>query len=193
MIKKIRCPYCGRSNVVKKGLRKLKKRSKQVYFCKDCCHRFSFGLGKKRFDIRIILNAVSAYNKGYSYGEVCDIISRKHKANVGITSIFRWVKEYDLGYSAIRSKVLRRGYPLIIGRIFKHSGLIYNFKFHKGKLEEFGKFPGLKRFISGLRKGVEDKYFNSGERCSQIKKEASINIKIFDNTKLNKVIGSALG
>lgn len=142
----------------------------------------------------MILHAVCFYNRGYNYDEVYDIISRKHKANVSLTSIFRWVKEYDMGYSAIRQEIAKRQIrPLITSRIYKHSGLIYNFRCHKGKLEAFGKFSGLKKFISSLSKGVDEKYFNSdSERCSQIKKEVSTNIRVFDNTRLNKVLGSAL-
>lgn len=194
MNEKIRCPYCGKNNIMKKGFRKLKKGSKPVYSCKDCCHKFSFGLGKKRFDIKVILNAVCAYNQGYDYEEVCDILCRKYKVNACLTSVFRWVMEYDLGYSGIRSKIAeKQKFPLVIGRVFKHFGLFYNFKCHKGKLEEFGKFPSLKNFIFSLSRGVDKKYFSpNSERCSQIKREASADVKVFDNTKLNKVLGSAL-
>lgn len=194
MDEKVRCLYCGRNNTIKKGSRKLKKGNKPIYYCRDCRHKFSFGLGKKKFDIKVILNAVCFYNRGYNYDEVCEVVSRKHKANVSLTSVFRWVKEYDLGYSTIRQEIARKQIrSLIIGRIFKHSGLIYNFRCHKGKLEVFEKFSGLKSFIFSLSRGVDEKYFNSdSERCSQIKKEVSVDIKVFDNIRLNKVIGSAL-
>lgn len=188
------CKFCSSGKIVKRGIRKLKTGKKQIYFCKNCNKRFSEGLSKKRFNFKIILNAVCSYNQGYSYEEVRDVINRKNKVDISTTSISRWVKEFDLGYDNIKSKIVKKSdYPLVVGRIFKHSGLIYNFKYHKGKLEMFGKFPGLKNFIFSLSKGVDGKYFtSSSERCSQIKEEASLNVKIFDNTKLNKVIGDAL-
>lgn len=190
----IKCPYCGRGNVVKRGFRKLKRRRKRVFFCNDCFHRFSFGLERKRFDIKVILNAVYAYNQGYGYEEVNDILCRKHKVSVHRSTISRWVKEYDLGYSIIRSTISKKQkYPYITGRVFKHSGLVYNFKYHKGKLRLYGKFLGLKKFIFNLSLGVDEKYFTSdNERCSKIKNEVFSNIQVFDNIKLNKVIGSAL-
>jgi len=70
--------------------------------------------------------------------------------------------------------------------------LLYNFKYHKGKLKEFGKFVGLKDFIDSISKGVDDKLFNLSNRCSQAKSDVLVNVKVFDNTRLNKKIGSAL-
>lgn len=194
MDEKVRCPYCGRTNVIKRGFRKLKTGDKQRYLCKDCCHKFSLGLGKKRFDVKIILSAVCYHNQGYSYEEICDIISRKHKISTGVSSVFRWVKEYDLGYSKIRLRIMKnQKNPFVIGRIFKHFGLLYNFKCHKGKLLEFGKFPSLKEFVLSLTRGVEEGYFSDDcERCSQINKGVSVDIKVLDNTRLNKVAGSVL-
>lgn len=194
MVEEVKCPYCNRGNVVRRGFRRLKKRKKRVFFCKDCFHKFSLGLERRRFGVKLILNAVCAYSQGYSYEEVCDIIGRKHKVNTGVSSIFRWVREYDLGYLSIRSKIARKHkLPFVIGKVFKHSDLVYNFKCHKGKLQEFGKFSGLKNFVFGLNKGIEDKYFSvDSSRCSQIKKKISADIKVLDNTKLSRVVGSAL-
>jgi len=190
---KIECNYCGSENVVKKGLRNLREAKKQIYFCKNCYHRFSLGAIKKRFDIKAILNAVCAYNQGYNYDEVCDLVSRKNKVIISKSSVERWVKEYNLGYLDIRNKITKRyGCGLIIGRMFKHSGLLYNFKCHKGKLKEFGKFVGLKDFISSVSRGIDDKLFSStSNRCSQIKSDVCVNVKVFE-TKLNKKIGDVL-
>ena len=190
----VQCKFCGSGNVVKRGLRKLKTRKKQLFLCKDCSHRFSLGLSRKRFDIKVILNAVCAYAQGYNYEEVCELISRKNKVVVGKSSVERWVKEYDLGYLAIRERIVKKyGSSLIIGRMFKHSGLLYHFKCHKGKLGVFGKFNGLKEFINSISKGVDDTLFNSAaDRCSQAKLDVSVNIKVSENTKLNKIIGGAL-
>jgi hypothetical protein len=158
-----------------------------------CIKRFTLGLAKKRFNVNIILNAVNAYNQGYSYSEVCDLISRKNKVIVGKSSVARWVKEYSLGYLDIRDRIIKRhGSSLIIKRMFKHSELIYHFKFHKGKLNQFCKYRGLKDFVYKLSKGVEDKFFTNSNRCSQAKENVSVNAKVFENTKLNKAIGDAL-
>lgn len=190
----VRCPYCSRNNVARKGFRRLKRVNKQRYFCKDCLHKFSLGLEKKRFDIRIILDAVCAYSQGCSCEEVTDISYRRHKASVNKSTVSRWVKEYDLGYLGIRSAITEnQKLPFVVGRMFKHSGMVYDFKYHKPKLEAYGKFSGLKKFIFSLSRGVDERYFTAeNERCSHAKKEISSNIKVFDNTRLSKVTGSIL-
>ncbi|MEW6063007.1 MAG: hypothetical protein AB1571_01385 [Nanoarchaeota archaeon] len=188
----VSCKFCSSESIVKKGLRKLKTEKKQVYLCKNCNKKFSVGVSKKKFDIKIILDSLCAYAQGYSYEDACDLISRKHKIIINKSSIERWSREYDMGYLDIRPKIIKKyGFNLIIGRMFKHSGLIYKFKYHKGKLNEFGKFFGLKKFISELRKGIDDGLFN-GIRCSDINLNVSVNIKELENTKLNKNIGKAI-
>lgn len=192
-MKEIKCKYCGSRDVVKKGIRKLKKTEKRVFLCKNCKKRFSEGLSKKRYNAKLILDAVCYFNQGYNYEEVCDLICRKYKANINKSSVSRWSKEYELGYLDIKDKIARKyGFELVVGRMFKHSGLIYNFKFHKGKLKEFGKFEGLKNFIFEVSKGIDNKIFDSGNsRCSKIKENVGVNIKVFDS-KLNKILGNAL-
>jgi len=109
------------------------------------------------------------------------------------STISRWIKIYSLGYTAIRERIIKRhGSSLIVGRMFKHFGLVYNFQYHKGKLAEFCKHKGLKTFVFGLSKGVEDKYFRNSNRCSEAREDASVNVKVFENTRLNKAIGDAL-
>ena len=187
------CKHCGSPKVVKKGLRKLKNGTKQVYSCKDCGRRFTLGLSKRRFNVNIILDAVNAYNQGYSLSEACDLISRKHKVVVTDSSVSRWVEEYSLGYVDIRERMIKKhGNSLIIGRMFKHSGLIYNFQFHKGKMNEFCSHKGLKEFVFTLSKGVEDKFFTNSSRCSQARENVSVNVKVFENTRLNRVLGDVL-
>lgn len=189
----INCKHCGSYNVVKKGARKLgNANTRQIYFCKNCFRRFSLGLSKKQFDAWLIVNAVCSYNKGYSYEETCEFISRKHKIPVGKSSIERWAKEYYLGFLDIRDRIISKyGRDCIIERAFNHSGLIYNFKLHKGKLKEFGKFPGLKDFIFNIVKGVDERFFN-GERCSQSSEGISCKVDVSENSRLNNVIGGML-
>ena len=189
---RISCRNCGSFSVMRKGARKITNGKRNIYFCKNCSKRFSLGLSKKKFDVFSIINAVCAYNQGYSYGDACELVGRKNKIKVSKSSVERWVKEYNLGYLGIRDKIISKyGKELIIERVFNHSGVAYNFKTHKGKLKEFGKFSGLKDFIFDICRGVNDNFFN-GQRCSDSRENISVNIVAFENTKLNKVIGEML-
>ncbi|MBM3199569.1 IS1 family transposase [Candidatus Woesearchaeota archaeon] len=194
MEEKIRCPYCGGSSIIKRGIRKLKTKKKQRYFCNSCHHRFSLSFERKRSSIKVVLSSVCAYNQGLNCEEVRDIVYRNHNVLLHKSTIARWVKEYDLGYLSIRQTVLsKHKHPLIIGRVFKHFGIVYNFRCHKGKLEAFGKFQGLKRFVFKVIGGVDGRYFiEDNERCSQLRKETSVNLKVIDNAKLSRVVGSVL-
>lgn len=202
---KITCKHCGSLNVMKKGKRKLEggKGERQIYSCKECLHRFSLETRKKRFDVWPIIDAVCAYHNGYSYNEVCEMIARKYKIKVGKSSVERWVKEYGLGYLDVRDMIIsKHGSGIIVERMFNHSGLVYNFKFHKGKLKEYGKFEGLKGFISRVStgKGVRDEVFNgAGEseggnemRCSQTRTDVHVGVSASENMKLNRVVGEML-
>ncbi len=194
MKKKVRCPYCGKNRVIRKGFRPLITGQRQIYKCKTCRRKFSFGFGKKRFSGRFVLDAVFTYNQGYSFEDSCNIIRRKHKEDASISSVHRWVREYDLGYLAIRERILRRcGCPVIYGKPFKHSGLIYHFKYHKGKLNEFGKYPRLKDYISSMRNIIRDEYFDeSNGRCSKPQRYVAAEIREEENRAMAGILGGVL-
>jgi len=189
----VSCRHCGSMNVTRKGSRTLSVAGKrQIYLCKNCSHKFSLGLSKKKFNAKLIVNAVCAYNKGYSYAEVSEMMSRKHKTAVGKSSVERWVKEYGLGYLDIRDRIASKyGTLPVVEKMFRHSGVVYDFKFHRGKLHEFGKFPGLKSFVVGLGSGVDSRLFE-GDRCSQARDDITAEVDAAENTRLNKVAGEML-
>lgn len=189
------CKHCGSLEVVKKGKRKLAKNVRQVYYCKNCDSRFSLGLNKKRFDAWIIVKAVCYYNSGYSYEETSEILSRKYKVKIGKSSVERFVKEFSLGYLDIRDKIIgKHGRNLIVEKMYKHSGLVYNFKLHKGKLKEYGKFDGLRNFIFNVSKGINNEIFNNvNSRCSDQKDNGiSVDVLCVENSRFNKVVGEML-
>jgi len=191
----ITCKFCGSLDVAKKGKRKLVNDIRQMYHCKNCISSFSLGINKKRFDVWIIVKAVCYYNSGYSYEETSELISRKYKLNIGKSTVERWVKEFSLGYLNIRDKIIKKyGRKLIVEKMFQHSGLIYNFKLHKGKLKEYGKFDGLRKFLFSVSKGINNEMFNDqSERCSNIKKaNISVDVSCIENTRFNKVVGEML-
>jgi len=188
------CRHCGSRNVTKKGSRTLSIAGKrQIYRCKACSRKFSLGLSKKKFNARLIVNAVCAYNNGYSYSEASEMIARKHKVAVGKSSVERWAKEYGLGYLDIRDRIMSKyGSMPVVERVFRHSGVAYGFKFHRGKLHEFGKFPGLKEFVAGIAKGGVDARLFEGDRCSQAREDIVADVESAENTRLNKVAGEML-
>jgi len=194
---KINCKYCGSGGIVKRGFRGTKTGKRQIYYCKDCQHRFSANfLNQKKFNPNVIIEAVCKYNLGYSCSEVVDIVRSRYKISVGESSVSRWANELDCPYLKVRNDVIKRyGRSLIISKMFKHSGLIYHFKFHKAKLMQFGKFSGLKEFIISVAdKGIDNRIFNdsNNNRCSQIKFNVNIKIDHTENKFLNRFVYSVL-
>lgn len=62
------CKYCGSEKVVKNG----KVKSKQVFKCKTCGHRFTKGsdFPKMRTESRIISTSIDLYYEGLSVRKV---------------------------------------------------------------------------------------------------------------------------
>ena len=64
-MKIVRCVYCKESSVVKKGLRKKKLETVQLYHCKDCNKVFTGQqLKGKTYPVAVIIDGLSAYYKG---------------------------------------------------------------------------------------------------------------------------------
>jgi len=194
---KISCKYCGSGNVVKRGFRKVKTKTekRQIFYCKNCQHKFSANLlNRKKFNADAIIEAVCKYNLGYSCSEVADIIKSKYKITAGESSVSRWANEIRCPYLKIRGEMIKAyGRTLIISKMFKHTDLIYHFKFHKAKLMQFVKFSGLKEFIISVAdKGVNSRIFDNSNRCSQIKFDVNVKVDHTENKFLNSFVYSAL-
>jgi len=61
------CPQCGCKSTAKKGKRRNRLRTLQVYRCTECLHRFTGEPGKnKTYPLRLIFETVSTFNLGHS-------------------------------------------------------------------------------------------------------------------------------
>ena len=212
---KISCKYCGSGNFVKRGFRRTKTGNTQLFYCKNCDHKFSVNcLNQKKFNANAIIEAMCKYNLGYSCSEAADIIKSKYKITAGESSVSRWANEMRCPYLKIRGEMIKAyGRTLIVSKMFKHTDLIYHFKYkeiedflykkialqfftyHKAKLMRFGKFSGLKEFIVAVGdKGIDNRMFSGSDnnRCSQIKFDAHVRINHYENKFLNKLVYSVL-
>lgn len=175
----IRCPGCYGNNIIKKGQVKTKLDTKQIYLCKECGKRFhDRKMPNKTYGPRIIINAISCYNLGYTLDESSKLINRRFKVKVSKSSVHEWIREFKsiCTYHKIRGNVLKDyGTEILVSKNFEHNGLNYNFKYHKAKLGILSsEFPGLIKYIKGLENGCPD-FFSEDKRCSQL--EISLKIK----------------
>src|SRR5262249_58070982 len=89
------CPECGCKNTVKKGKRRNRLQTLQVYRCAECLHRFTGSPGKnKSYPLRLILETVSTYNLGHAVTETQTSLRRRFHRDIPERTISSWLTEY---------------------------------------------------------------------------------------------------
>ena len=180
-MKNIQCPACRSKHIVKRGKRKQRFRTVQIYQCKECKRRFvTRSLEHKMYLPKVIYSAINYYNLGHTLDETGKLVNKKHKVKTGKSTVHLWIKEFqDLcPVTTMRERFLGSADVLFTKR-FEHENLDYEFMYHKYKLDVLAKeqFPGLAKYIARFEKGCPDVFFEVGERCSKPNFEVEIQVK----------------
>ena len=195
----IYCPFCH-SSLVKKGLRKKKYETIQVYYCKNCEKKITPLITKnKTYPLRVIIDSITLYNRLYSCEEIPKIIKERYGISISSRIILEWLKDFKKYIPFLRMREFAsKKYSK--KDIIEESKLIhqqiYNFKYHRAKLdailnEEFrhSKFKPLKEFLELVIAECPHQLFqNSGKRSSEFKSIFDLNgVKIISkqNTAVN--------
>src|SRR5580700_3209873 len=70
-----RCPHCGSTAITRKGIRKKKIEIVQLWRCSSCKRVFTptpAELRNKTYPLRIVLDAITLYDLGYSLDETVE-------------------------------------------------------------------------------------------------------------------------
>jgi transposase-like protein len=177
-------PECGSTRIVKKGRRNNKFGWVQRYKCSSCRKSFSLRELKGRvYPARLIMEAVSLFNRGYPMSEAVKQTRRRFTAKVSKSAVDSWIKEFRniCTYWRIRGKVLRLFSPekIIFKKTFFHQ-IPYKFQYHQAKLRMFVKdyFSGLARYLKDIPRKCPDRMFVCGKaRGSRIKLDFPIEAK----------------
>jgi len=133
------CPYCEGTKITRKGKRKNKYGDVQLYYCRFCARRFSTQVNRHRtYPMRVITEALTAYNRCYSCSEVAALINSRYGLNVTRQNITLWVRNYSehLLFLALREQAAQTlPRHKWIARTRLHHGLVYDYKFHRAKTE----------------------------------------------------------
>src|SRR5260370_4850213 len=71
------CPKCHCKSTTRRGKRRNRLRTLQLFQCTECLHRFTGEPGKNRtYPLRLVLDAVSTFNLGYSITDTRSILRR---------------------------------------------------------------------------------------------------------------------
>ena len=131
------CPYCHSPKIIKKGKRKKKMEEIQIYFCKHCLKKFIPQISKsKTYPLRIILDAVTLYNRLYTTKDIVNKINEIYGIKISEQTILNWTKSYRdyLPFLRLRDFVSKKySFKDIIDEVHLMHGQIYDFKYHRAK------------------------------------------------------------
>ena len=180
-----KCPYC-KGNIIRKGLRKKKYENVQLYFCKNCNKKFTSLITKhKSYPLRVIIDALTLYNRLNTLEETAKKITEQHGITLTPPAIHKWLKEYGQYIPFIRmrefaSKKYGKKEFIEESKLFHQQ--IYNFKYHRAKLdlilnEEFRhfRFKPLQQFLELATAECPNHIFEKSEkRASEFKNTFSL-------------------
>ncbi|MDP2947230.1 MAG: PD-(D/E)XK nuclease family protein [Nanoarchaeota archaeon] len=181
-----KCPFCE-GKVMKRGVRKKKMESVQIYFCKNCQKRFTSQITKnKTYPLRVIIEALTLYNRLYKFEEISKAIEEKYSIKLSPQIISRWLEEYHKYMPFLRMREFaEKKYSKkdLVENVKMIHEQLYNFKFHHAKTEfilneEFrhNKFKPLKDFLELVAAECPHQIFREKtKRASQIKEHFNLN------------------
>jgi transposase-like protein len=77
------CPYCGGKRIIRKGVRRNKYGDVQLFYCHHCQKKFTPLVTKhKSFPLRVILDALSLYNRLHTLEEAAAAVTEKYGISV---------------------------------------------------------------------------------------------------------------
>ena len=146
------CPYCGSRVITRKGVRKKKLEIVQLWRCGSCKRLFTPGpaaLRNKTYPIRLVLQALTLYNLGYTLGETAKRLKSKAGRAVSPTTIATWIGAHkeQTTFRRLRAEA-KTIYPpaQTIRSIKLYHRQVYAFAYHRSKLTLLRRNPQHQRF-----------------------------------------------
>lgn len=152
------CPYCAGNRITKKGTRKNKYGAVQLYFCRHCQKKFTAAVTKhKSFPLKVILDALSLYNRLFTKAKAARAVSKKYGITVHPQNITHWIDGFSdhLPFLRMRPLVAEHYDPR---KVFVESqlfhGQVYGYKYHRAKTDllltedpKHARFRPLQKFL----------------------------------------------
>lgn len=174
-----RCIYCSGRRISKKGKRRKKFETVQLWYCKDCDQVFTpKALKGKTYPIPVILEGLGYYNTGYSLEDSSMRLKERYGISVTPTTLSRWLKEYkELStYARLRQAALNLFSPhQVVQSTRLHHQQVYHYRIHRAKLELLlgngrqKKFGPLGTFLLSMATACPHRLFRQEGRGSDIK------------------------
>src|SRR5712692_11701426 len=170
------CPQCKSKYTVRKGKRRNRLRTLQIFQCVECLIRFTAEAGKsKTYPLKAILDAVSTFNLGHALTDAQRILRQRTHLQMPERTIRRWLEEYKplTSYARLRTAGKKLFHPDAIIRSFTlYHQQVYRFQVHMGKLAlllepaAHQHFAPLKDYLTTVGQDFPHKLFQSTEHRS---------------------------
>jgi hypothetical protein len=127
------CPKCCCKSTTRRGKRRNRLRTLQLFQCPECLHRFTGEPGKNRtYPLKLILDAISTFNLGHSITDTRSSLRRRFHVDVPDRTISSWLTAYRSlsTYARLRAagKTLFDPRSIIVSRFFEHQQ-VYRFQY----------------------------------------------------------------
>ena len=146
------CPHCGSHAITRKGVRKKKLEIVQLWRCASCKRNFTPGpaaLRNKTYPIRLVLQALTLYNLGYSLNETARRLKSKSGRTISPSTIATWIGAHkeQTTFRRLRSEATTLYPPgQTIRSIKLYHRQVYAYAYHRSKLTLLRCNPQHRRF-----------------------------------------------
>lgn len=176
------CPHCQSRNFVKRGLRKIRFGSVQLYLCKnpECGKTFTAqsGAQSSKFPPNLVIECLNYYNLGFNFKETCSLVKQKFGAAPDPQTVSEWAEAHKelCRFSRLRPYAVKMYKPAdMVEVVTMAHRQLYRFRYHRAKtslmLEEFGNrhLFRLKEYLDAVSSETPHQYFQNGERMSDMR------------------------
>ncbi len=181
-----RCIYCSGRHIVKKGKRKKKLETLQLWYCKDCDQVFTPRAQRgKTYPIPVILDGLTYYHIGYSLEDSSMHLQEHYGISVTPTTLSHWLREYKplCTYTRLRKSAISLFSPQrIIQSTRLYHQQVYHYRIHQAKLklllheEQHKAFKPLSTFLLSMAKSCPHRLFTQEARASRLKTKSRFDI-----------------
>src|SRR6516164_9503201 len=146
------CPHCGSRVISRKGVRKKKLEIVQLWRCGSCKRIFTPGpaaLRNKTYPIRLVLQALTLYDLGYSLNDTAKRLKSKSGRAVSPSTIANWIGAHkeQTTFRRLRAEATTLYPPAQTIRSIKlYHRQVYAYAYHRSKLTLLRCNPQHRRF-----------------------------------------------
>jgi hypothetical protein len=200
------CPYCSGHAFTRRGTRKKKFEIVQLWRCASCKRMLTPApatLRNKTYPLRVIIEALTTYNLGYSHEETIRHIKARTGRAIPDSTLSNWIAEHHdlMSYRRLRDAGRKRFPPEQTVRSVKlYHCQVYRYSFHQPKLEfvresdEHGRFAPVADFLEAIPTICPHTLFRNEDasgRASQVQPVFADPARIVVNRKENTATRAA--